>query len=735
MRTILKWIDEQTDLITGVLKFMAEPLPAKVGWPHIAGSLVLFFFTLQVATGILLMAYYSPSPDHAYETVQFISYKLPLGGLVRGLHHWGASAMVIALGIHLLQVFLWGAYKKPRQIIWVIGIGLMMVTFTFSFTGYLLPWDQKAYWATVVGTNIAGSVPYIGNIIREIMRGGSAVGAVTLTRFFALHVGILPPIISALILFHILQVRKKGITPPGRAVGDEAGVPHTQAFWPHQVLKDAIAALVALVVVGGLAIKFGAPIEPLANPADTAYIPRPEWYFLWMFDLLRYFPGNLEFVGAVLVPSLAILLLAIYPYLDTNPERMLRRRKLAAGLCFGVLAGISVLGIHAIVTSPKEKELTALEQRGQKVFFDLRCNACHGINGGGGNAGPDLALAGPWKRDALEGLLLTPTKFRPRSIMPPTNIPRDKMDALMTYLIALTPTSRLPFQPQIGPRKPPTHFTGTWYIDHKYEVRKDPSQCAKCHEPAFCQTCHHNRRPDSHLRQWLKFHPGAAQEKPEYCRVCHAQDFCASCHNKLLHTSDWLRQKHGPASTAQPGVCDECHRREMCVTCHAGTPPSSHMKNWRIKHGPVALQSTAGCNACHTQQSCDSCHKTLMPHKSDWRSKHGQAAISTPAMCEQCHTFSRRGCRKCHAAMKPSFHKGTFRGNHKEMAASRPSLCPLCHGRNGCMDCHKTPMPHAKDWIGTHGSKGASFKKGAFCFNCHSKEKCQMCHGEVGKDG
>ncbi|MDO8587168.1 MAG: cytochrome b N-terminal domain-containing protein [Armatimonadota bacterium] len=728
MRAILKWIDEQTDLISGIHRFMDEPLPEKVGWPHIFGSLVSFFFILQVTTGILLMVYYSPSPDHAYETVQYINYKLPFGGLVRGLHHWGASAMILALGVHLLQVFFWGAYKRPRQIIWVIGIGLMLVSFMFSFTGYLLPWDQKAYWATVVGTNIAGSVPFIGGFIREAMRGGATVGAVTLTRFFALHVCILPPIISVLIIFHILQVRKKGITPPGRAVGDEEGVPHPQAFWPDQVLKDAIVALFALFIVGFLALKFGAPIEPLANPADTAYVPRPEWYFLWMFEMLKYFPGNLEFVGAVLLPGVAVLLLALYPYLDKNPERAPRKRKLAATFCIAVLVGISALGIHALVTTPKEKELTAVEKEGQKVFFDLRCNACHGINGGGGNAGPDLAQSGPWERDALKELLRDPTKYRPRSIMPPTTVSEDKLDALIAYMLSLTPTSRLPFQPQAGPRKPPTHFSETWYIDHKFEVRKDPSQCGKCHQPAFCQTCHQNRRPDSHLNQWLKFHFGTAREKPEYCRVCHTQAFCDSCHETLLHTPDWLPSKHGKSALAQPGVCDNCHQPKLCIMCHAGTPPSTHEKGWIPKHGAVALKSVAACRTCHTEQSCRSCHGLTIPHAAGWIAEHGRVAISTPDLCTKCHTSQRRSCRSCHANLKPAFHGGRFRRAHSEMGRDRPTLCAQCHGQNSCLKCHGTQMPHPKDWMLTHKSHGATFKRDGVCFRCHAKSKCSMCH-------
>lgn len=731
MRKLLAWIDEQTGLVSAIHHFMDEPLPERVGWPHVFGSLVLFFFTVQVATGILLMVYYSPSPDHAYATVQFITYKLPFGGFVRGLHHWSASAMMVALGLHLLQVFVWGAYKRPRQIIWVIGVGLLLVTLGFSFTGYLLPWDQKAYWATVVGTNIAGAVPFIGDLMREVLRGGSAVGAITLTRFFAIHVGILPPIISVLIMFHVLQVRKKGITPPWRRAGDEEDVSHPQSFWPHQVLKDAVVALVALAVVSFLALKIGAPIEPLANPADTAYVPRPEWYFLWLFEILKYFPGKLEFVGAVLLPGLAVALLAVYPYLDANPERRIGMRKYATLLCVGTFLGVSYLGIMAVKSAPKEEKLSAIEQQGQKLFMDLRCHSCHGINGGGGNAGPDLAQAGPFDPKRLEALLLDPTRFQERSIMPPVELPEAKMRALTAYLMAITPSSRLPLEPQIGPKKPPSHFEELWYTNHKYEVRKDPAQCGKCHEPEFCQTCHSKRRPDSHLNDWLKSHFGTAREKPEYCRVCHEQSFCDSCHEDLLHTSDWLKSRHAAAALKHPDMCGNCHQKVLCETCHRGAKPATHDANWIDRHGSIARSGTDQCRMCHSEQACASCHGMQIPHPSGWLSKHGVPATESPGTCAKCHSSGRKSCPTCHTGrLRPSFHTAAFLKSHKRHAEDQPTLCRLCHGADSCNRCHGVELPHPTGWaMGGHRNI-ASFASGSKCFKCHEKKYCYQCHEE-----
>ncbi|MCL5105284.1 MAG: cytochrome b N-terminal domain-containing protein [Armatimonadetes bacterium] len=767
MRTILHWIDEQTGMVTLIRRFMEEPLAQGVGYPHVFGSLALFMFIVQMLTGILLMTYYSPSPDHAYDTVQFITYKLPFGAFVRGLHHWTATGMMVAVGLHLLQVFLWGAYKKPRQIIWVLGVLLLMVTLGFSFTGYLLPWDQKAYWATVVGTNIAGSIPWFGDAVRGLLRGGATVGAITLTRFFAIHVAILPLLIMGLITFHVFQVRKKGITPPGHDVDQEDGVRYTQYFWPHQLLKDAVVALGALLLLSVVALKFGAPIEPVANPADTAYVPRPEWYFLWLFELLKYFPGSLEFVGAVLLPTVGIVLLAVYPYLDRNPARSLSRRRYSATLCVATFAFVSWLGVRAIITSPKPQELTPLQQQGLKVFMDQRCTSCHGVNSGGGNAGPDLAQAGGhWKKDYLVALLRNPSAFQKRSIMPATDLSAEKMNALVAYLMVVGPRSTLPDEPPVGPKKPATHFQESWYINHKFEVRKDPSQCKSCHESEFCRTCHQNRKPDSHLGNWLKFHFGTAKEKPEYCQVCHDKKFCDDCHSKLLHTQDWLTSKHRVAGVNNSETCLKCHKRVFCDACHRGAKPSSHVATWRRTHGkvgagnsqtcsvchgkdacaachgmnmphPARWSKTHGhtakknmnvCSRCHESDSCTSCHGLQMPHPPDWTIAHRQTALAKSRLCANCHGEGKRDtCKKCHTTAPP-FHDATWKKKHPDMGKQNQILCELCHGKNSCMDCHKTPMPHASDWMMTHKSHGASFKKGAFCFKCHQKEYCAKCH-------
>ena len=208
------WFEERTGFKTVLNKFLYRKVPKGVGWWYTLGSATMVTFLVLVLTGSFLMFNYSPSPDHAYASIQYISNELTFGALIRGIHHWAASVMVILIGLHTIRVFFMGAYKYPREVTWGIGVILFILVMGAGFTGYLLPWDQKAYWATNVGTGIAGQVPLIGPLIQKILIGGTAIGAVTLTRFFTLHVAIFPIMTITLITAHILLVVKHGISAP-----------------------------------------------------------------------------------------------------------------------------------------------------------------------------------------------------------------------------------------------------------------------------------------------------------------------------------------------------------------------------------------------------------------------------------------------------------------------------------------------------------------------------------------
>jgi quinol-cytochrome oxidoreductase complex cytochrome b subunit len=215
-KRLFAWLDEHLSL-TDLYKATLDRPEPKGNWWNTLGSASLFLFLLQGATGIFLSVYYTPSPDHAYDSIQYIMNGVAFGWLIRGIHHWGASLMVMVVFIHMLRVFVTASYKYPRELTWLIGVGLLLCTLGMGFTGYLLPWNQKAYWATTVGTSIAGSVPYVGNFIMKALRGGTDLSALTLSRFFAAHIWMLPAVLTGLIGVHIFLIIKHGESEfPGR---------------------------------------------------------------------------------------------------------------------------------------------------------------------------------------------------------------------------------------------------------------------------------------------------------------------------------------------------------------------------------------------------------------------------------------------------------------------------------------------------------------------------------------
>jgi len=729
---LLNWIDEQTDLVTLFRRFMEEPLALGVGWPHIFGAIALFLFATQVVTGVLLTIYYVPAPGAAYLSTAYLNSHVPLGQLVRSLHHWGASAMLVGVLLHMLQAFFWGAYKPPRQIIWVIGVFLLLATLALSFTGYLLPWDQKAYWATVVGTRIAGSVPVLGPYLTSLARGGPQVGALTITRFFGLHVLVLPGLLIGLIIFHISQVRRKGITAPWQRVGEEAAVPHPGLFYPDQVFRDAVAAVVVLALLFGFAGLRPAPLETMANPASVGYQPRPEWYFLPSFQLLKYFPTSWgqwgEFVGALVIPAVGVLVLLLLPYLDHNPERRPSRRPVASGAAVLSLAALLYLGVAGARSGPRPVALSPLQARGEKVFLDLRCQSCHGINGGGGMQGVDLALAGPRSPEKVAEKLRHPERTNPRSIMPPVpaSLTGSEFTALVAFVSALDSRFQMPTEVAgVAPTKPVSHYEQNWFANHRYEVLKDPSICAQCHKPSFCQSCHLHRKPDSHLHDWLRFHAGIAHERPEYCQACHEPRFCNACHDRTRHTPDWM-SRHAGAAKSERELCLQCHSANECTTCHGGAKPPNHNRpDWVHAHAGSRLEN---CTTCHTAQFCTTCHQGAIPtsHRAgNWLHVHCSAP---PRDCQTCHTGE--FCTTCHQGARPASHDATWVSRHGGVAKPTSKACATCHRADFCLSCHGgVDMPHPSDWILSH-KKTASFAAGSACYRCHTyANPCSQCHG------
>ena len=329
-------IDERTGHRKLLSHLLDEPITGGARWAYVFGSALLGAFLVQVITGVSLMTSYAPSDKTAWASVHYITFVQSGGWLVRGLHHHGAQAMVIVLIGHLLQVALFGAYKKPREVTWWLGVALFALTLGFALTGYLLPWDQKGYWATRVATNIAGTIPVVGDATQKLMQGGSEYGSLTLTRFYALHVVVLPALLVGIVAVHVALVRKHGITPPAKA-----DLKRVDLFFPKQVLKDLAAVLVVVALVFGATwVEHGAPLDAPADPSSD-YPARPEWYFLALFQLLKYFHGPLEIVGTVVLPTLVGAYLFGLPLLDRKPGTALRGR-------VGSLLPLALIAVGAV---------------------------------------------------------------------------------------------------------------------------------------------------------------------------------------------------------------------------------------------------------------------------------------------------------------------------------------------------------------------------------------------------
>ncbi len=327
---------------------LRKPLPKHINLLFSLGSLAMFLLLLQAATGAFLALYYSPSPDHAHNAVTYISEEVPFGAFVRGLHHWGASAMVVIVFLHLLRVVIYSSYKAPRELTWLVGVLLFLVVLGFGFTGYLLPWDEKAYWATVVGVEIASTAPVLGEFVAKVLRGGSEIGAVTLSRFYALHTIWLPWIAFGLVAAHLAFVRFYGSSGEPRNTPEEmkSGKP----FYPHQVFEDVVGMLILFVILASVALFVPVPLEDIADPTNADYDPRPEWYFLFLFQLLKYFQGPLEIVGTFVIPTGGILLLLFLPFLDRSEREVLWKRPVAltvTSVCVAAVVGLTILGASA----------------------------------------------------------------------------------------------------------------------------------------------------------------------------------------------------------------------------------------------------------------------------------------------------------------------------------------------------------------------------------------------------
>ncbi|HEX6202652.1 MAG TPA: cytochrome bc complex cytochrome b subunit [Thermoanaerobaculia bacterium] len=321
-QTARAWLLERLHVEPLLDKLSHKEVPVhRYGVYYYLGGMTLFFFLVQVATGILLMLYYRPSAEQAFESVEFIMTTVPFGWLMRSLHSWSANLMVYFAFLHLASVYFLKAYRKPRELTWITGTLLFFVIMGFGFSGYLLPWNQLAFFATKVGTDIAGSVPLVGDWMLRFLRGGERVGGGTLSRFYGWHVAILPAITTLLLGLHLFLVQIHGMSVPP-AVEEEAKRRRPMRFFPHYALRDLFAWVLALGVLVTLAAVFPWELGEKADPFAPAYKDiRPEWYFMFLFQALKFVPGG-EIAGVeyeaipIVLSGVAALALVAVPFLD-----------------------------------------------------------------------------------------------------------------------------------------------------------------------------------------------------------------------------------------------------------------------------------------------------------------------------------------------------------------------------------------------------------------------------------
>jgi ubiquinol-cytochrome c reductase cytochrome b subunit len=467
------WFDRRTGIGSLLHEALDEPIPGGARWAYVFGSVLLFLFISQTITGIFLALYYVPSADRAHTTVAYIVKEVTGGSFLRSLHAYGSSAIVIVVLLHLTQTYLYGAYKGRRELLWISGCVLLALMLGMAFTGYLLPWDQKAYFATTVGTNMATDVPFIGGWLKRFMRGGNEMGTLTVSRFFVAHVFLIPAAVIAFIAAHVYLFRKAGAAGPPTEDAFEPRLP-TQRFYPRQVMMDTIVALVMILILGSLAHFAPTELGPEANPADTQYVPRPEWYYLPIFQWLKYWRGPYAIIGIIVIPVVTAALLICVPFIDRRLERRPWRRPFAVGIFLLILAGFVGMGFMSVrddrrdpsiakqvakqredtehfMREPFEPEpavgsLTAanvaiadpLAAAGKRIYESESCDACHGENGTGTNAGPKLAGAMAQKSaEELSNLLRHPTAKMIEGEMKPADMPDEDLKALVAYIKSL----------------------------------------------------------------------------------------------------------------------------------------------------------------------------------------------------------------------------------------------------------------------------------------------------------
>ena len=413
-----EWFDRRLQLAAPIREAAEHPVPRNTAsWFYVFGSAALTVFILQLVTGILLAMIYVPSAGEAWSSLQSLNHDVTLGWFIRALHGWGSNFMVAIVLIHMVQVFLFGAYKFPRELTWIVGVFLLLMTLGMAFSGQVLRFDQDAYWGLGIGASIASRVPLVGAATVKLMLGGPIIAGATLSRFFALHVFVIPGMLIGFVCLHLLMVLKLGINEwpmPGRLVKKatymteyhELTKKDGAPFVPYAVWKDLFFAAFILLAVAACAVYFG-PFGPTGRPDPTIIqtAPKPDYFFLWLYALLSLLPPSMETPALLIGPVVAIMVLLLLPFLSGEGEKSWRRRPIAVltilllAIALGTLthlSGYTPWSPHMNAWSGDPvpdrflRGTTALQRRGALVFQVKQCRNCHSLGEAGGQRGPAL---------------------------------------------------------------------------------------------------------------------------------------------------------------------------------------------------------------------------------------------------------------------------------------------------------------------------------------------------------
>jgi ubiquinol-cytochrome c reductase cytochrome b subunit len=480
LHAVSGWLEQRAGLAQSLAPLLAHRVPRSSAsvW-YVFGSSTLVLFALQIATGICLALVYVPSADGAYQSLEYLNYVAPLGWCLRAVHFWGSNAMVLVMSLHLIQVFLFGAYKYPRELTWIVGVFLLLGTLGMAFTGQILRWDQDAYWGLGIGSSIAARTPVIGPQVVDLLLGGPIIGARTLSRFFTIHVFLVPGLLIALVGFHLFLVLRLGINEwpmPGRIVDRATYREHYEEevardgvpFFPDAARKDMIAMACVVLAVLVCAAFFG-PSGPngVPNPTLIDTVPRPDFYFLSLFALFALLPAWSETPILLLGPPLAIGFLLALPLLFGTGEKSWRRRPVSVLMLVLVVLTVTTLAGLGL-TSPWSPVMDAwsrlatpvayvenrspLELRGAIVLQAKQCRNCHALAGEGGRRGPALdGVATRLTRDQLIRQVL-----RGGGNMPAygTNLSPEEVTALVAFLSTLRPANEPAARTATEPARP-----------------------------------------------------------------------------------------------------------------------------------------------------------------------------------------------------------------------------------------------------------------------------------------